>query len=323
MWDSLTADKNLVEAVVPDEFVSGIRIDAFLAQKFPDYSRAFFQRCIEFGRIYLNGRIVKKSAKALPGNVVEIDWPPEDQVESVTPEDIPLDILFEDEHVIVINKPAGMVVHPAKGNHTGTLVHGLLFHNEEIFEEMLDSYKRPGIVHRLDKETSGTLIVAKNLDVWATLKETFKQHDLDKIYLAIVIGSPEKKMGTIEAPIGRHPTNRQRMAVVPEGKPSTSLYKVVAEANGCSLVKVKILTGRTHQIRVHMSHIGHPILGDPFYGGTPKNSPCPDAQRQMLHAWKLNIPHPISGEKMLFQAPIPADFIQILQKLELPSPQDT
>lgn len=318
MWEEPTADKNLDETVVPDEFVDGIRLDTFLARQYPQQSRAFFQKCIENKRVYLNGHLARKAAKAFPGNVVEIQWPaPEEDDQPLHPEPVPFDILFEDDTIIVINKPAGIVVHPAHGNTTGTLVHGLLYHNEEAFEDMLDANQRPGIVHRLDKDTSGAIIVAKNLDAWTTLKETFKAHTLDKIYVAVVLGSFTELSGTIDQPIGRHPTNRFKMAVVPDGKPATSLYKVVAQANGCALVKVKILTGRTHQIRVHMAHIGHPVLGDPSYGGRPKDAPL-YPPRQLLHAWKLHIPHPTTGEKMLFQAPLPDDFLAALSALGLP-----
>ena len=323
MWDAPTAEKDLIEAVVNDEFIDGIRLDSFLARSYPEQSRSVFQKCIERGLVYVNGRIVSKSTKVYPGNVVEFSWPTNEAELPVQAEDIPLDILYEDDAIIVINKPAGLVVHPAQGNMTGTLVHGLLFHDSQAFEEMLDSEKRPGIVHRLDKNTSGTLIIAKNLDVWTTLKDTFRTHDLDKIYLAIALGSFDKKSGVINAPIGRHPTNRQRMAVVPEaGKEAVSNYRVLSEANGCSLVEVKILTGRTHQIRVHLAHIGHPVLGDPFYGGCPKNAPLLP-ERQMLHSWILRIPHPVTKQRMEFISPLHQDFLDALAELNLPAPAPT
>ena len=321
MWDAPTAEKELTEAVVNDEFVDGIRLDSFLARSFPEKSRSIFQKYIENGLVYVNGRVVSKSTKVYPGNVVEFSWPQNDTEIPLSPEDIPLDILYEDDSIIVINKPAGLVVHPAQGNRTGTLVHGLLFHDTQVFEEMVDSEKRPGIVHRLDKNTSGTLIAAKNMDAWMTLKDTFRQHDLDKIYLAIALGSFERKSGVINAPIGRHPTNRQRMAVVPEtGKEAISNYRVLAESNGCSLVQVTILTGRTHQIRVHLSHIGHPVLGDPFYGGCPKNAPL-HPERQMLHSWILRIPHPVTKQQMEFISPLHQDFLDALDALKLPVPE--
>ena len=321
MWDELTAEKDLIEAVVPDEFIDGIRLDTFLARQYPEKSRALFQKCISVGLVYLNGRIVSKSTKVYPGNVVEFSWPTGDEESPVIPENIPLDVIFEDDDIIVINKPPGLVTHPAHGNTTGTLVHGLLYHDARHFEEMLDGYKRPGIVHRLDKNTSGTIIVAKNLNVWATLKDTFKIHDLDKIYLAIVLGTFDKKIGTVIAPIGRHPTNRQKMAIVPDtGKEAISNYRVLAEANGCSLVQVTILTGRTHQIRVHFSHIGHPVLGDEIYGGCPKTALLQPA-RQMLHSWILRIPHPVTKQRMEFISPLPQDFLDCLAAMELPAPQ--
>ena len=322
MWEEPTADRQLQECLVGDEFVSGIRVDACLAQHFPEQSRAFFQKCIDASRVFLNGRLVRsKATKAMPGNVIEIDWPPSADDIPITGENIPLDILFEDDHILVLNKPAGLVVHPAAGNLTGTLVHALLNHNHAAFAEMLDQEQRPGIVHRLDKDTSGLLVVAKNLAARDALKQTFLNHDLDKIYLAMICGCPPQTAGTINEPIGRHPFSPIRRAVTPDGKSAISLYKLVSTSpdRKASLLKVKILTGRTHQIRVHLAHLGHPILGDTLYGARAHQTGIAPA-RQMLHAWRLTIPHPVTHERLSFEAPPPQDFLDIAQTLALTLP---
>lgn len=226
---------------------------------------------------------------------------------------------MEDDQVIVLNKPPGLVVHPAQGNTTGTLVHGLLFHDEGSFEEMSEDNQRPGIVHRLDKDTSGVLVVAKNYQARAYLKEAFKEHITEKTYLAIILGTPDEPIGLIENEIGRHPVHRMKMAVVEEGgKHAITRYRVLASASGCSLLEIRIFTGRTHQIRVHFSHLQHPVLGDSSYGGCPKDMPYP-APRQMLHAWKLVFPHPSSGVMRQYMAPLPDDFQLALSALGLPA----
>ena len=226
MWDDETAGKNLTECVVGDGFPEGVRVDVFLAQTFEGYSRVFFQKCLDNNRVYLNGRPCQRSCKVWPGNVLEIDWPPAPN-KTLSPENIPLDILMEDDDVIVLNKPAGLVVHPAHGNLTGTLVQGLLYHDEEAFEEMTDDTMRPGIVHRLDKDTSGVLVVAKNLEARAFLKDVFKEHIVEKTYLTIVLGEFGAVTGVIEGNIGRHPTNRLKMAVVRGGHiRSASIFRI-------------------------------------------------------------------------------------------------
>ncbi|MGI5925343.1 MAG: RluA family pseudouridine synthase [Lentisphaeria bacterium] len=306
------------DCLVGQEHREGIRIDLFLAQTWPEHSRAFYQKCLSEHRVLVNGEHCRRAGKVWPDDHVVIFWPPEKDTKLVA-EDIPLDIIMEDEHVIVLNKPPGLVVHPAQGNMTGTLVHGLLHHDEEAFENMSDNTQRPGIVHRLDKDTSGVLVVAKNLQARAYLKDAFKEQVTEKTYLAIVIGCPDEPVGLIENKIGRHPVNRLKMAVVEEqGKLATTRYRVLASANGCSLLEVRILTGRTHQIRVHFSHLKHPVLGDALYGGCPKDLPCP-APRQMLHAWKLTFPHPANGVMRQYMAPLPEDFQQSLAALGLPA----
>lgn len=324
MWDDETAEREVIESVVGDQFREGVRVDIFLAQQFPDRSRAFFQHRLDDGLVFVNGRKCRRSCKVWPGNVVEFAMP--DETSGVlVPENIPLDILIEDEDVIVLNKPAGLVVHPAHGNKTGTLVQGLLYHDGKSFGEMIDETQRPGIVHRLDKDTSGVLVVAKNLESRSALKAMFKEQNLEKTYLAIVLGDIEAKSGRIEGAIGRHPTQRKKMAVVREGgKYALTTYRVLECSQGCSFVEVKILTGRTHQIRVHFSSLNHPVLGDSLYGGNPKWSPYP-APRQMLHAWKLDFPHPKHGKPMHCIADLPQDFVAALQSLgfQVPANQAT
>ena len=317
MWDDETAERQLTECVVGDGFPEGVRVDLFLARQFEEYSRVFFQKCLDQNRVYLNGRPCQRSCKVWPGNVLEIDWPPAPN-KTLSPENIPLDIIMEDDDVIVLNKPAGLVVHPAHGNLTGTLVQGLLYHDEEAFEEMTDDTMRPGIVHRLDKDTSGVLVVAKNMEARSYMKEVFKEHIVEKTYLTIVLGEFGAVTGTIEGNIGRHPTNRLKMAVLEEGgKPAITKYRVLATSNGCSLMEVRILTGRTHQIRVHFSNLNHPVLGDPVYGGCPKRVPYL-APRQMLHAWKIVFPHPRTHVMRQYMAPLPEDFLEALRNLDLP-----
>ena len=333
-----------------------LRLDVFLTRRFPDRSRTFFHDAIKSGRVTLNAKSGRASDKVHSGSTITIDWPPEKHFE-MKGEAMNLDILGEDEDILVINKPAGLVVHPAKGNWTGTLVQGLLAHAEDEFTEMLDDEMRPGIVHRLDKDTSGALVIAKNPKSREALQRAFHDHTVEKTYLALAAGSftnrpalsraelklatikatragqsakPElSKSGTephahgiIETHIGRHPRERKMMAVVSAdaGKPAITHYRVLAATDKVSLVEVRILTGRTHQIRVHLAHLKHPVLGDTVYGGRQDGIPVRPA-RQLLHAWKLVFTHPGSGERIAFTAPIPADFRQAMDTLGLPLPE--
>jgi 23S rRNA pseudouridine1911/1915/1917 synthase len=290
---------------------SGERVDAFLARRFPERSRAYFQRCIHQGRIQIKGRSLRPADTLKTNEVITIDWPPEQQFR-LTAEQVPFDILYEDEDVLVINKPAGLVVHPAKGNWTGTLVQGLLAHSAEDFGEMVDEEMRPGIVHRLDQHTSGAMVIAKNPAAREALRRTFADRDVEKLYLAIVTGEFGSTTGKIVGNIGRHPIDRKKMAVLKAGgKPAESHYRVLATVGEVSLLEVKILTGRTHQIRVHCASINHPVLGDPVYGGRQRELPV-HAGRQMLHAWKLSFPHPRTGVLRTYLAPLPADFLDVL-----------
>ncbi len=299
---------------------NGLRLDQALAVAWPDQSRAFFQKCIAEGKVLLNGSPGDSASRRIKADDrIQIHWP-ESASQELRGEDIPLDILLEDEDILVINKPPGLVVHPGCGNTTGTLVQGLLFHNQETFSAMNAENLRPGIVHRLDKDTSGVLAVAKNSTAEASLKESFKARRTEKTYLAVAIGSFAQVSGEISGLIGRCPRNRRKMAVVADGgKPALTRYRVLAEGSTCSLLEVQILTGRTHQIRLHLASIRHPVLGDSLYGGRPARLPFLPG-RQLLHAWKLSFPHPKTGKTILCRAPLPADFREALTTLELKMP---
>ncbi len=294
--------------VTPEE--SGTRLDKVLSERFVNhYSRTYFQTLIDAGLVLLNGRQVKKRAAPKAGDEIEVNFALSPQSE-IAPEPIPLEILFEDDDLIVINKSAGMIVHPAPGVWSGTFVNALLHHCRTLSPEPEDV--RPGIVHRLDKETSGVLVAAKNLRAQADLVAQFSSRSVSKRYLALCLGHPG--IGTVKAPIGRHPVNRKTMAVVETGKEAISEYETLAFNHQLALVQVKILTGRTHQIRVHLSHIGHPILGDSVYGRPALNDKF-GVKRQLLHAETLQLTHPVSKEALTFTAPIPDDMERVIQKL--------
>jgi 23S rRNA pseudouridine1911/1915/1917 synthase len=302
---------------------AGQRIDKFLTSLFDDYSRMFLQRLIKDGSVILvrDGKPfveLKTGESIMEGDVLSITIP-EEQDFVLKAEEIDLPILFEDEHFLVINKPAGMVVHPGAGVHDGTLVNALLGYSEETFRPM-DGEGRPGIVHRLDKETSGVLIVAKTRQMTEKLSKAFANRTVDKYYVALVRGHIRVGRGTLETYIGRSKTHRQKMMGYDEedgvGKHAITHYKVVAQHNGVTLVKVKIDTGRTHQIRVHMSEMGFPVIGDKIYGNKRlemKDSPG----RHLLHAWRLKIRHPVTGEDMVFTAPLPEDFTSIAENFKI------
>jgi 23S rRNA pseudouridine1911/1915/1917 synthase len=302
--------------VVPEDLMR-LRLDLALARLFPEHSRGYFQRCIHQGRIRLNGRPAQPKTPVMPGNRIEIHWPVE-EVYDLVPEHVAFDVLAEDRDVIVINKPPGLVVHPSDSHRSGTLVHGLLDYDFESFRAMVDENMRPGIVHRLDMDTSGAMVVARNLFARQQLKNAFKERLTEKTYVAIVIGEFGAVTGTVETQIGRHPVARMKMAVVEDGgKYALTKYRVLGTSSGCSLLEIRIFTGRTHQIRVHVSHLHHPILGDQVYGGCGRHAPI-TVPRQMLHAWKLVFPHPRTGVMRQFMAPIPTDFRNALSQLGLP-----
>ncbi len=292
---------------MPEYFVSteasGLRLDHYLASELPHLSRSRIQALIKDGHIRVEARQVKPGEKVREGQRVTVEEPEPTPAANAAPEEIPLDVLFEDGDLVVLNKAPGIVVHPAAGNPSGTLVNALLHHCASL--SGIGGELRPGIVHRLDKETSGCLVVAKNDAAHQALSKQFAEREVLKVYLALAGGVFLKKSGVIETFIGRHPVHRKKMAVVQEGRGRNAVtdYRVVRELPGASLVECTLHTGRTHQIRVHLKHLGHPILGDELYG---KRGAYP---RQMLHAWKLGFKHPRTGEWMQFQAALPADFI--------------
>jgi 23S rRNA pseudouridine1911/1915/1917 synthase len=285
------------------------RLDRFLANKLPEYSRSRLQELIRTGFVRLNGTTTRPRHLVRSGDRIELTEPPLEKIDT-QPEPIPLDILFEDRDIVVINKPSGLVVHPGAGHRQHTLVNALLGHCTTL--SGIGGKERPGIVHRLDKETSGCLVVAKNDEAHRELSRQFAERTVEKIYLALVSGKLRKEAGTIEEKIGRHPVNRKRMSVTSSrGRPAKTEYRVVQSGGQASLVECRLHSGRTHQIRVHLHHLGHPVLGDKVYAARPaKNFP-----RQMLHAWKLGFRHPGTGEWKSFEAPLPEDFTAAMKTI--------
>lgn len=298
----------------------GKRLDAWLAGMQPEHSRARWQALIKKGLVTVNDATVKPNCKLHTDDRVQ--WTiPEPVSSEVLPEDIPLHILYEDQHIIVINKPAGLVVHPAAGNEDGTLVNALLHHCADLAG--IGGEKRPGIVHRLDKDTSGVMVVAKTEQAMVELARQFKARETEKEYLAIVRGTPNPPTGHIETTIGRHKIHRKKMAAnVKNGRRAVSNYSVIETLNNAALVRVRIETGRTHQIRVHMAFLKHPILGDKLYARPQPSDPLwPD--RQMLHAAKLSFTHPNTRDRLCFTPPLPADMEAALGKLKAEPSSET
>ena len=295
------------------------RLDQFLAAAHPEISRSRWKQLIEAGRVALNGAPVLKANAALaPSDELRCTLPDPEPV-GLVPTDIPLAILYEDSDLIVLDKPAGLVVHPAPGHAADTLVNALLHHCADL--QGIGGELRPGIVHRLDKDTSGVLVVAKNEQAHAALVAQFSSHSIRKEYLALVWGAPKKPSGTVELPIGRHPVHRQKMAVTEKGRSAVTHYEVLAAGPLASLLRVRIETGRTHQIRVHLAHLGHPVVGDTTYGrarhGLPAELQIP---RQMLHAQVLELVHPRTGRPLVCTAPPPPDFLAAQNILVAPPP---
>lgn len=297
--------------VCANEIDKGKRIDKFLNELIEDATRTYIQKIIDEGLVEIQGKKVTKSGNKLKGNETIIVNIPEDEVLDLIPEDIPLDILYEDSDIVVINKSPNLVVHPAHGNYTGTLVNALLYHIKDL--STINGVIRPGIVHRLDKDTSGVIVVAKNDEAHGKLSEMFKEKSLEKTYVCITKGIFKDGEGRVETLIGRDPKDRKKMAVVHEnGKIAISNYKVLDEGKNSSLVMVGIETGRTHQIRVHMKYLNHPIVGDTTYGNGTEV-----ANRQMLHAYRLKFTHPTKGEEMIVIAPLPEDFKKVARVVGL------
>lgn len=296
---------------------SGVRLDVYLQNAFPAYSRSLLQRLIRAGEVTVNGAAMRPSGMLHGGEAVRVVFPPPKDTELVAAH-IEVEVLAEDDDILVVNKPAGLVVHPTRGHTDDTLVNALLYRAPETFEAMIDEERRPGIVHRLDKDTSGALVVAKTKAAWQALKAAFAERQVEKTYLAIVVGEMANKTGRINGKIGRHPVNRKKMAVLNTGgKEATTLFRVLGEGEGVSLLEVRILTGRTHQIRVHLAAQHHPVLADGLYGGRQRGL-FDDAPRQMLHAWRLSVPHPATGVMREYMAPPPEDFRQVLTRAGLP-----
>jgi 23S rRNA pseudouridine1911/1915/1917 synthase len=292
---------------MPIEFVvSGndakLRLDQFLAKRLPEYSRSRLQQLIRAGFVRLNQQATRPRQIVRIGDKIDLLEPPLEKIETL-PEPIPLDVLFEDDDLTVINKPAGLTVHPGAGQREHTLVNALLSYCTTL--SGIGGKERPGIVHRLDKETSGCLVVAKNDIAHRELSKQFVARTVEKIYLALVAGKLRKAAGIIDEKIGRHPVHRQRMSVSSRrGRAAKTEYRVISSSDEGSLIECRLHSGRTHQIRVHLHHLGHPVLGDKIYAPRfAKNFP-----RQMLHAWKLGFRHPRTGEWKNFEAPLPSDF---------------
>lgn len=301
--------ENIKETITvqANENDKGKRIDSFLNEVIEDATRSYIQKIIDGGYVEITGKKNTKSGNKLKGTETIVVNLPEDETLDLIPEDIPLEIIYEDSDIVVINKAPNMVVHPAHGNYNGTLVNALLYHIKDL--STINGVIRPGIVHRLDKDTSGVIVVAKHDEAHTTLSDMFKEKTLEKTYVCIAKGIFKDKSGRIETLIGRDPRDRKKMAVVTEnGKIAISNYEVLDESKSYSLVKVRIETGRTHQIRVHMKSLNHPILGDATYGNSTDG-----IARQMLHAYRLKFTHPISKKEMVVTAPIPEDFKRALK----------
>ncbi|MDR0899693.1 MAG: RluA family pseudouridine synthase [Lactobacillaceae bacterium] len=283
------------------------RLDKVLAERFPDYSRTFFTSRIESKKATVNGDTVDPKYKVKSGDQISVDTTTE-TVETLIPQNIPLDIVYEDDDLIIVNKPQGMVVHPSNGHSKDTLVNALLFYSPL---SSINGEFRPGIVHRIDKDTSGLLMVAKNDKAHNFLAAELKTHKTGRHYLAIVHGKFKEEKGTIDAPIGRDKNNRQKQAIEADGRDAVTHFEVLEQFEGYSLVRLTLETGRTHQIRVHMAYIGHPVAGDPLYG--PKKTL--KGEGQFLHASTLEIEHPTTGQVMAFEAPLPSYFEESLAKL--------
>ncbi len=300
------------ETLIISELEAGMRLDKWLASHYQDYSRQYFQYLIEKKLVLVNGLIAKKAYRLEIGDEIEIEFALTPEI-TLEPENIPLDILYEDDALLAINKPVDMVVHPAAGNWSGTFVHALLYHCNHLPKgETL----RPGIVHRLDKQTTGVLLAAKTERAQSKLVESFAARRIEKTYLAVCVGNPKERV--IEGNIGRHPVHRKKMAVIKEGgKPARTLCKILRFSSPLSLVELGAETGRTHQLRVHLQSIGTPILGDPVYG-TPSLNKKYGVERQLLHAHRLVFDHPITGAHLVIEAPLPEDMTSIIEKFLKP-----
>lgn len=284
------------------------RLDKLLADTFPEHSRNYFQFLIDAGSVTCNGKKVKKRAIPNLGDEIQIFFLACPEIE-LTPENIPLEVLYEDDAIICVNKPSGMVVHPAPGHPTGTFVNALLYHCRSLPPQDL----RPGVVHRLDKETSGVLLAAKTIQAHKKLIEAFSHREIEKEYLAIVVGNPGEKI--VDQPIGRHPHKRKEMTILKEGRHATTIIETLKSKKDFSLIQAKPITGRTHQIRVHLKSIKTPVIGDRLYGPESLNRKL-KVERHLLHAHRLTFPHPILKKKIVIEAPLPDDFKSFLKNID-------
>lgn len=298
----------------------GIRLDRALTSLTSDWTRSRIRKWIDQGRVQRNGSPAVQSERVAEGDVLDFEVPDITPAEA-EPEDIPLSILYEDEHLLVVDKRAGLVIHPAAGNPAGTLVNALLHYCKDL--SGIGGVERPGIVHRLDKDTTGTLVVAKNDRAHLGLSLAFSRRTIKKTYIAVCYGSPREREGVIEAPINRHPSDRKKMAVREDGHKARTLYQVTEKFEGTALLSCTLITGRTHQIRVHCAHIGHALVGDTTYSGRQwrnlsneaARNACRDFPRQALHAQTLAFTHPVSGELISVEAPIPEDMADLIGAL--------
>ena len=301
-----------IELTVPPE-KAGQRLDAFIAGE-TSFSRSAVQRMIDSGDVLLNTKEAPSKAKVKAGDEVSVT-PPMPEITDILPQDIPLDIVYQDADIAVINKPKGMVVHPAAGNPDGTLVNAIMYHIKDL--SGIGGEVRPGIVHRIDRMTSGLLVIAKNDNAHVFLSDQLKTHAVSRVYYALCEGNFREDSGTVDAPIARHRTDRKKMAVDPNGRSAVTHWRVLERFGDMTLLRVELETGRTHQIRVHMAYIKHPIVGDEVYGHE-KNSL--GIVGQALHAGELRLTHPATGEEMVFTAPLPEEFVNALEKLRKRNP---
>ena len=301
-----------IELTVPPE-KAGQRLDAFIAGE-TSFSRSAVQRMIDSGDVLLNMKEAPSKAKVKAGDEVSVT-PPMPEITDILPQDIPLDIVYQDADIAVINKPKGMVVHPAAGNPDGTLVNAIMYHIKDL--SGIGGEVRPGIVHRIDRMTSGLLVIAKNDNAHVFLSDQLKTHAVSRVYYTLCEGNFREDSGTVDAPIARHRTDRKKMAVDPNGRSAVTHWRVLERFGDMTLLRVELETGRTHQIRVHMAYIKHPIVGDEVYGHA-KNSL--GIVGQALHAGELRLTHPATGEEMVFTAPLPEEFVNALEKLRKRNP---
>lgn len=295
--------------LIVDEKGEGTRIDKYLSQIFEDKSRSFIQGLIEKENVKVNNKVPKSNYKLKKTDTIEI-FMPEPEILSVEAENIPIDIIYEDEDVIVVNKPQGMVVHPAPGNYNGTLVNALLYHCKDL--SSINGIIRPGIVHRIDKDTSGILVIAKNDEAHNKLSDQLKDHSMKREYYALIEGRLKNDSGTIDKPLARNKRDRLKIGICEDGKKSLTHYEVLERYNGYTLIKCVLETGRTHQIRVHMASIGFPLVGDPLYGFKRQKFKL---EGQVLHAKTLGFIHPMNGKYMEFTSELPQYFSDLINKL--------